>query len=288
MYLRGVSIHAEAPFRSGRVFSEADARTLLRWAKEVGCNFVRLPHYPHDEVMTRIADETGLARLVGDSRLLDHPWENPETLRNAEQPADRNDLARQEPRLDHPLVRRQRNPARRCPPEVHQHPGGARPPLDSTRLVTAALETHYADPRTIVVDDPLGKYLDVVSCNEYLGWYDGPPEKIDTITWKTAYEKPFVISEFGADAPAGRHGDDMTASPRNFRPTSTAARSPCSAHSVPQRHDRVGAGGFPLAAPPAGGHSGLLQPQGTVLRPRRTKTGFYILRDYYQSKMSAQ
>ena len=28
------------------------------------------------------------------------------------------------------------------------------------------------------------KYLDVVSCNEYIGWYDGPPEKIDTITWR--------------------------------------------------------------------------------------------------------
>ena len=61
-----------------------------------------------------------------------------------------------------------------------------------------------------MVDDPLGKYLDVVSCNEYIGWYDGTPEKIDTITWQTAYEKPFVLSEFGADAQAGRHGDAVT------------------------------------------------------------------------------
>src|SRR5665811_2399338 len=49
VFLRGVSIHAEAPFRAGRVYSEADARTLFQWAKEVDCNFVRLPHYPHDE-----------------------------------------------------------------------------------------------------------------------------------------------------------------------------------------------------------------------------------------------
>ena len=42
------------------MYSEADARTLLGWAKEVNCNFVRLPHYPHDEVMTRLADEMGV------------------------------------------------------------------------------------------------------------------------------------------------------------------------------------------------------------------------------------
>jgi beta-glucuronidase len=34
VFLRGVSIHAEAPFHAGRVYSEADARTLLQWA---GC-----------------------------------------------------------------------------------------------------------------------------------------------------------------------------------------------------------------------------------------------------------
>jgi len=27
------------------------------------------------------------------------------------------------------------------------------------------------------------------------------------LQWKIAYDKPVIISEFGADAPAGRHGD---------------------------------------------------------------------------------
>jgi len=81
--------------------------------------------------------------------------------------------------------------------------------LDSTRLVTAALEKRYVgdDQRTILIDDPLGEYLDVVSSNEYVGWYDGEPTKIDAVRWQIAYDKPFVISEFGADAQAGRHGD---------------------------------------------------------------------------------
>ena len=40
VFLRGISIHEEAPFRSGRANSLEDARTLLGWAKELGCNFV--------------------------------------------------------------------------------------------------------------------------------------------------------------------------------------------------------------------------------------------------------
>ena len=60
IFLKGISIHEEAPFRAGRCYSEADAYTLLNWAKEMGCNYVRLAHYPHNETMTRLADQLGL------------------------------------------------------------------------------------------------------------------------------------------------------------------------------------------------------------------------------------
>src|SRR4029078_5282985 len=52
--------------------------------------------------------------------------------------------------------------------------------------------------------------LDVLGCNEYLGWYDGLPDKADGMQWKTVYDKPLVISEFGADALQGLHGDALT------------------------------------------------------------------------------
>ena len=55
-----MSLHAEAPFCSGRLFSEGEGRILLRWAKDLDCNLVRLAHYPHDEAMVRLADEMGL------------------------------------------------------------------------------------------------------------------------------------------------------------------------------------------------------------------------------------
>ena len=53
IFLRGICLHEEAPFRSGRAFSEEDDGTLLSWAKELGANFVRLAHYPHNEEMIR-------------------------------------------------------------------------------------------------------------------------------------------------------------------------------------------------------------------------------------------
>ena len=79
--------------------------------------------------------------------------------------------------------------------------------LDSTRLLSAAMERHYVDATTQMIDDPLGEYLDVLGCNEYVGWYDGLPAKADGLEWKSKYEKPLIMSEFGADALYGHHGD---------------------------------------------------------------------------------
>jgi beta-glucuronidase len=78
--------------------------------------------------------------------------------------------------------------------------------LDPTRLLTAALERHYSDEHTQVVDDPLGEDLDVIGVNQYVGWYDGLPAKCDTLTWDVKYEKPLVFSELGGDAKAGHRG----------------------------------------------------------------------------------
>jgi beta-glucuronidase len=83
--------------------------------------------------------------------------------------------------------------------------------LDPTRLLTAALEVNYnAGNRTRTVDDPLGEFLDLVSFNEYLGWYGGTPASCRTATWGTKYNKPLFISETGAGALGGYHADSLT------------------------------------------------------------------------------
>jgi len=78
--------------------------------------------------------------------------------------------------------------------------------LDGTRLITAALLVR-GEGHTKVIDDPLGKALDVIGFNEYIGWYEQHPETADVTDWRIDYQKPLIVSEFGGDAKAGLHGD---------------------------------------------------------------------------------
>ncbi len=207
IFLRGICIHEESPLRGGRAFSEDDARMLLTWAKDLGCNFVRLAHYPHNEHMTKLADEMGIMVWSEIPVYWTILWDNPETLENARNQLDEN-ITRDKNKASVILwsVANETpvNEARvKFLKELLDH---ARK-LDPTRLLTAANERHYSDPHTQMIDDPLGQYLDVIGCNEYVGWYDGLPEKADNLTWKMTYNKPLLISEFGGDALFGYHGD---------------------------------------------------------------------------------
>jgi beta-glucuronidase len=60
LFLKGINIHEENPLKAARAFLESDALVLLTWAKELGCNFVRLAHYPHNEYMVRLAEKMGI------------------------------------------------------------------------------------------------------------------------------------------------------------------------------------------------------------------------------------
>jgi beta-glucuronidase len=84
IFLRGVSMHEEAPFREGRAFSQEDAQTLLGWVKDLGCNFVRFAHYPHNENEIRLADRMGLLVWSEIPVYWDIDWSNPATLASAE------------------------------------------------------------------------------------------------------------------------------------------------------------------------------------------------------------
>ncbi len=62
-----------------------------------------------------------------------------------------------------------------------------------------------AEDHTKVVDDPLGKALDVIGVNEYIGWYEGRAESADRTQGKIANQKPLIVSKFGGAAKAGLH-----------------------------------------------------------------------------------
>ena len=207
IFLRGVAIHAEAPYRGGRAYSDKDAETLLGWAKELGANYVRLAHYPHDETMLRAADRMGLLVWSENPVYWAIQFDNAKVLAKAEQQLDeeietsRNhaaiilwSMANETPNTDArtQFITTLANHARE---------------LDPTRLITAALLVR-AEGHTKIVDDPLGSALDVIGANEYVGWYEQTPEGADATQWRVDYQKPLIMSEFGGGAKAGLHGAD--------------------------------------------------------------------------------
>ncbi len=208
IFLRGISLHDEAPFRGGRLFSEEDAQTLLNWAKDLGCNFVRLAHYPHNESEIRLADRMGLLVWSEIPLWQNIDWPNPGTLSNAQTQLQE-------------MITRDHNRAavifwsvsNETPikPErlifLKQLALDARA-LDPTRLITSAMDHYDADtPDSFNLRDPLGEFLDVLGINEYIGWYERRPHDADSLQWKSIWNKPVIVSEFGGGALYGFHGD---------------------------------------------------------------------------------
>ncbi len=206
IFLRGVSIHEEAPYRSGRAYSDEDARTLLGWAKELGANFVRLAHYPHNEHMLRMADRMGLMGWSEIPVYWSIAWDNPATLANAQnQLAD--NITRDKNRASIVIWSvGNETPVTEARTKFMQTLVKTARGLDSTRLLAAALQVQHRDGTTRVIDDPLGRDLDVLGCNEYIGWYEGKPADADKANWQSPYDKPLIMSEFGGSARAGWHG----------------------------------------------------------------------------------
>ena len=207
VFLRGICIHEEAPFRQGRAWSPEDAKILLGWAKELGCNFVRLAHYPHNEHMIREAEKLGIMVWSEIPVYWTIHWENPDTYANA--------LAQ----LDD-MINRNKN---RCAVTVwsiaNETPhSDARDQFlgklaqfarekDDTRLISMAMEVTGQSKNLSKVEDNMNPYVDIISFNSYLGWYGGSIEDIKNRDWEIPYDKPFFVSEFGAGALQGKHSD---------------------------------------------------------------------------------
>jgi beta-glucuronidase len=209
VFLRGIDIHEEAPTRRGRAWTEDDARTLFGWAKELGCNFVRLAHYPHNEAMLRTADQTGIMVWGEVPVYWTIQWENPNTLRNATNQLNEM-ITRDHNRAaliiysvanETPISDARNNFLRELIRDAHT--------TDPTRLVSAALqsqETTEGNRFLIHINDPIANDLDVMGNNEYIGWYVRRPEDADVTDWTSKYDKPLIMSEFGGDALFGLHG----------------------------------------------------------------------------------
>jgi beta-glucuronidase len=207
IFLRGISIHAEAPYRTGRANTDKDAETLLGWAKELGCNFVRLAHYPHDESMLRAADRMGLLVWSENPVYWALQFDNPKVYAKAQQQLDEEIGTSRNHAAIVLWSMANETPNNEARTHFIEALASHARELDPSRLITAALLVR-GEGHTKIIDDPLGKALDVIGFNEYIGWYEQHPETADVTDWRIDYRKPLIVSEFGGGAKAGLHGGD--------------------------------------------------------------------------------
>ena len=206
IFLRGVSIHEEKPNGGGRANGTEDARTLLSWAKDLGCNYVRLAHYPHNEYMIREAERTGILVWSEIPVYWTIAWKNEQTFANAKRQLT--DMILRDQNRANIIIWSIANETPHSA-ERDQFLGNlakyART-LDNTRLISMAMEVTGASNYVNRLQDNMHEYVDVVSFNQYIGWYrdvnDAPKMK-----WEIPYDKPVIISEFGGGAKAGLHGE---------------------------------------------------------------------------------
>jgi beta-glucuronidase len=201
VFFKGVNYHEMYP-GAGMTLSRDQVRRDLADMKALGCNFVRLAHYPHDEQVYELADQIGLMlwseipawQTRADVLGSDEVWNTygvPQLREMIEQrrthpsvvvwsvgnefPSDREPVARYVARAT-ALVRE----------------------IDPTRLVTFASDRRERD---IAFDS-----VDFIAINEYFGWYYGAisdfAANLDKIHEKWP-GKPVVVSEFGAEGIQG-------------------------------------------------------------------------------------
>ena len=213
IFLRGVNVHEEIDGR--RAHSPDDARRLLQHARDLGANFVRLAHYPHNEHLVRLADRMGLLLWQEIPVYQGIDFADP-TMRGKLDAMLGEMIARDRNRAAVALwgIANETSPGAERNAALSALAQRTRE-LDPTRPVTAAFfGPGIDDQHRVTVSDPLVAALDLVGINEYFGWYVPWPATPEEVTW-TPFGKPLIVSEFGAEARHGRHGADDVASEWN-------------------------------------------------------------------------
>ncbi len=213
IFLKGVNLHEEIGKDERRSVGEQDAEYLIRHLEELGCNFVRLTHYPADEHMVRKCEERGLMIWEEIPVRGSHLDFKNQKMKDGAKRVLREIVARDKNRCgvvmwsisnETPAKNEDRN-------EFLLDLIATCKSLDNTRAVTMATNQQFypkGETELIETIDPMVHHVDIVGVNKYYGWYTpwlGDPAKTQ---WKIVDDRPIIMSEFGAGAVYGLYGDD--------------------------------------------------------------------------------
>ncbi|PKQ46656.1 glycoside hydrolase family 2 [Confluentibacter flavum] len=215
IFLKAVNIHEENPLKGTRAHSKEDALLLLNTAKELGCNLVRLAHYPHNENIVKEAEKMGL--MVWSELPIYQFMQFSDSVVPQKMETMLKEMVSRDKNRSSVIVWSLSNETYPGTPNRNEalvELTQKCKTLDSTRLITNVINSQSYTNNSFIVRDELYKYSDLVALNEYIGWYLPWEGKPADVTWDISFpNKPVFISEFGGEAVYGN----------NTKPTDEAA-----------------------------------------------------------------
>lgn len=187
----------------------------------MGKQVQRLAHYSHQENIVRLADKMGILLWEELPLYWGIQWDNSEVLEKAKKQYSE-------------VINRDYNRASSIIWSIANEtaPVKARNEflaamadhirsIDNTRLLSAACKKDQeldGHPDSVYTyNDPIMEKLDIISFNEYLGWYGGFPDECRNKSFKFGLEKPVIVSEFGGGAQQGFYADSLTRWSEDFQ-----------------------------------------------------------------------
>ncbi|WP_239970641.1 glycoside hydrolase family 2 protein [Confluentibacter citreus] len=205
VFLKAVNIHEENPYKGARAHSKEDAFILLNAAKELGCNLVRLAHYPHNENIVKEAEKMGL--MVWSELPIYQFMQFSDSVVPQKMETMLKEMVSRDKNRSSVIVWSLSNETYPGTPnrtEALIELTQKCKTLDSTRLITHVINSQSYTNNSFIVRDELYKYSDLVALNEYIGWYLPWEGKPSDVTWNISFpNKPVFISEFGGEAVYG-------------------------------------------------------------------------------------
>ena len=213
VYLKGFGMHEDFFLLGKGNCSAVNIRNfeLLKW---INANSFRTSHYPYSEEIMDLADEYGMLVIDEVPAVGMNNWEH----NFGEDGANENTLKLHKELISQLYARDKNHPsvimisvANEAPTFETESEAYFKEVFEHTRSV-------WDRPVTIVEmykhDETLAtKYADVISLNRYFGWYFDHGNlsviyeqmKEELQKWHDKYQKPIIITEFGADTVEGVH-----------------------------------------------------------------------------------
>ncbi len=200
--LNGVNRHEDVSERASAV-TEADHRLDVEIIREMGCNAVRMSHYPQSESFLNMLDSAGIASWV----------EIPFVNVYVNNPAYDENLKEQLKEMVY---------------QYHHHPSvfawGLFNEINSGWLdrpskmvVTLDSLAHSLDPSRMTMgasnqNDDFNGFTDIIAFNKYFGWYGGEPSELGA--WldgehQAHPERKIGMSEYGAGGSVIQQSEEL-------------------------------------------------------------------------------